>query len=69
MAIPRLEQDDYAVIYDTGAYYFSNHFDYNSLPRVAVYAASAKGEGLQLKLIRRAETLAEVVRNMSEPMG
>ncbi len=63
--IPKLSPDDYVIVHDTGAYYFSNHFDYNSLPRVAVYGAKQKGDELELTLIRRAETLADVVRNMS----
>ncbi len=63
--VPRLEPDDYVVVYDTGAYYFSNHFDYNSLPRVAVYASEHGPDGVALTLIRRAETLSEVVNNMS----
>ncbi len=63
--LPRLEPDDYVLIHDTGAYYFSNHFDYNSLPRVAVHAARSNGAGIALHQIRRAETLDDVVRNMS----
>jgi diaminopimelate decarboxylase len=65
VTIPRLHPDDYVVVHDTGAYYFSNHFDYNSLPRVAVYAAEAGADGPSLRLIRRADTLTDVVRNMS----
>jgi diaminopimelate decarboxylase len=65
ITIPRLEPDDYVIVYDTGAYYFSNHFDYNSLPRVAVYAASGGHNNIELKLIRRGETLADAIRNMS----
>ena len=63
--LPRLQPDDYVIVYDTGAYYFSNHFDYNSLPRLAVYAAESGNDGLELNLIRRAATLGEVVTNMS----
>lgn len=63
--LPKMEPNDYVVVFDTGAYYFSNHFDYNSLPRVAVYSAETTVSGLELTLIRRAETLADVVRNMS----
>ena len=63
--LPKMEPNDYVVVYDTGAYYFSNHFDYNSLPRVVVYSAETTFSGLELTLIRRAETLADVVQNMS----
>lgn len=65
VTIPRLQPDDYVIVCDTGAYYFSNHFDYNSLPRVAVYAAETGAEGLSLNLIRRGETLKDVVHNMT----
>lgn len=63
--MPRLDPNDYVAIYDTGAYYFSNHFDYNSLPRIAVYGVSSQSGGLSIELIRRSETLSEVVSNMS----
>ena len=63
--IPKLEQNDYVMIHDTGAYYFSNHFDYNSLPRVAVYAAKQQSQSIALSLIRKAENLDDVIRNMS----
>lgn len=63
--LPELEPNDFVAIYDTGAYYFSNHFDYNSLPRIAVYGASTKSGELSIELIRRQETLSEVVSNMS----
>lgn len=63
--MPKLKPDDYVVVYDTGAYYFSNHFDYNALPRLAVYAAEKGASNSLLTLIRRAETLGEVVNNMS----
>ena len=63
--LPRLEPNDYVMVHDTGAYYFSNHFDYNSLPRVAVYSAEQKEQFINLHCIRKAETLETVVENMS----
>lgn len=63
--LPRLDPNDYVAIYDTGAYYFSNHFDYNSLPRISVYGVSTRSGELTMELIRRPETLSEVVSNMS----
>jgi len=63
--LPKMEPNDYVVVFDTGASYFNNHYDYNSLPRVAVYSAETTVSGLELTLIRRAETLADIVRNMS----
>ncbi|MFF4222683.1 diaminopimelate decarboxylase [Streptomyces abikoensis] len=35
--LPRLEAGDHVALLDTGAYYFSNHFAYNTLPRPGVY--------------------------------
>ncbi len=35
--LPELAEDDLVVLYDTGAYYFSTPWAYNSLPRPAVY--------------------------------
>ncbi|MEU8583359.1 diaminopimelate decarboxylase [Streptomyces abikoensis] len=36
-SLPRLEAGDHVALLDTGAYYFSNHFAYNTLPRPGVY--------------------------------
>lgn len=63
-SLPQLQPNDYIMVHDTGAYYFSNHFDYNSLPRVAVYAASGAGQQLQLAAIRQAQTIEQVVASM-----
>ncbi|MFI8815950.1 MULTISPECIES: diaminopimelate decarboxylase [unclassified Streptomyces] len=44
--LPELHEGDFVVLYDTGAYYFSTPWAYNSLPRPAVYgfrAAAAVG--------------------------
>ncbi|UQI43375.1 diaminopimelate decarboxylase [Streptomyces sp. HU2014] len=42
--LPLLEPGDHVALLDTGAYYFSNHFTYNSLPRPGVYGyVSAEG--------------------------
>ncbi|MFD8691725.1 diaminopimelate decarboxylase [Streptomyces sp. NPDC059651] len=44
--LPELRAGDYVVLYDTGAYYFSTPWAYNSLPRPAVYGfATAAGAG------------------------
>ncbi|MFE2978454.1 diaminopimelate decarboxylase [Streptomyces sp. NPDC059258] len=47
--LPELAEGDVVVLYDTGAYYFSTPWAYNSLPRPAVYgfrvAAGREGEG------------------------
>ena len=62
--LPKLEQNDYVMVHDTGAYYFSNHFDYNSLPRVSIYCAQKNNGSVNLSCIRKAETLDAVVKNM-----
>ena len=41
--LPLIEPGDYVVLPDTGAYYFSNPFYYNSLPPCSVYAAVESG--------------------------
>ncbi|MEU5974020.1 diaminopimelate decarboxylase [Streptomyces sp. NPDC047315] len=56
-ALPPLEQGDVVAALDTGAYYFSNHYGYNSLPRPAVYGY----EGGSFALVRAAQSTAEIV--------
>ncbi|MFF1843375.1 diaminopimelate decarboxylase [Streptomyces sp. NPDC058217] len=43
--LPELREGDFVVLYDTGAYYFSTPWSYNSLPRPAVYGFSTVGDG------------------------
>lgn len=66
VSLPQLAADDYVMIHDTGAYYFSNHFDYNSLPRVAVYAIHGNDDTLTTRCIRESQTMAQVVASMSK---
>jgi len=63
-SLPKLEVDNYVMVHDTGGYYFSNHFDYNSLPRVAVYSISGEDEDLTIECIRAAESLEDVLNKM-----
>ncbi|MEU6078942.1 diaminopimelate decarboxylase [Streptomyces sp. NPDC047108] len=62
--LPLLAAGDLAALLDTGAYYFSNHFAYNSLPRPAVYGfaddPSAPG-GVRFALARPQQTVEEIV--------
>ncbi|MGP3984125.1 diaminopimelate decarboxylase [Streptomyces sp. KR80] len=62
--LPLLEAGDLAALLDTGAYYFTNHFAYNSLPRPAVYGflpdPAAPG-GVRFALVRRLQTVDEIV--------
>jgi diaminopimelate decarboxylase len=62
--LPKLEVNDYVMVHDTGGYYFSNHFDYNSLPRVGVYAVSGDDDNLSIECIRKADTVEDVLNNM-----
>ena len=62
--LPKLEANDYVMIHDTGGYYFSNHFDYNSLPRVAVYAVTGSDQAPELKCIRKSDSLEDVLSRM-----
>lgn len=62
--LPKLAVNDYVMVHDTGGYYFSNHFDYNSLPRVAVYAVSGTDDALQIECIRKADTVEDVLSKM-----
>ncbi|WP_079123054.1 diaminopimelate decarboxylase [Streptomyces abyssalis] len=43
--LPRLEAGDHVGLLDTGAYYFSNPFGYNSLPWPGVYGFTVSGGG------------------------
>ena len=62
--IPKLEANDYVVVHDTGAYYFTNHFDYNSLPRVGIYSVSGADDALTIECIRQADTIDDVLNRM-----
>jgi diaminopimelate decarboxylase len=60
--LPLLEAGDHVALLDTGAYYFSNHFAYNSLPRPAVYGYTAHADGhVDFAPVRAAQTQDEVV--------
>lgn len=63
--LPKFSPDDYVLIHDTGGYYFTNHFEYNCLPRVAVYAVSGSAEPFEIECIRSAESLEDVLNKMS----
>lgn len=62
--LPLLEAGDLVALLDTGAYYFSHHFAYNSLPRPAVYgftADSAEPGAVRFATVRSAQTTEEIV--------
>lgn len=60
--LPLLDAGDYVALLDTGAYYFSNHFAYNSLPRPAVHGYTAHPDGaVGFFPVRTAQSLDELV--------
>lgn len=59
--LPLLEPGDWVLAHDTGAYYVSTPFVYNSLPRPAVHGFETSADGLAFRLLRRAETIDDVV--------
>ena len=65
--LPLLEPDDWVLLHDTGAYYFSTPFVYNSLPRVAVHGFEMDGASVHFELLRREESVAEVVAATALP--
>ena len=67
--LPLLEPGDWVLLHDTGAYYFSTPFVYNSLPRVAVHGFRLAGDGVRFQLLRREETVAELVAATALPQG
>ncbi|MGW7529130.1 diaminopimelate decarboxylase [Streptomyces sp. NPDC054783] len=55
-ALPLLEPGDLVVVPDTGAYYFSTPFHYNSLPEPAVHGVRADTDGrIRFTLLRPAQ--------------
>ncbi|MEU1784921.1 diaminopimelate decarboxylase [Streptomyces sparsogenes] len=59
--LPELAEGDLVVLYDTGAYYFSTHWAYNSLPRPAVHGFMADRTGsVRLTTVRAPQTLDEI---------
>lgn len=62
--LPPLEQGDHVAVLDTGAYFFANHFAYNSLARPGVfgYASPADRPGTTaFTTVRAAQGTAEIV--------
>ena len=65
--LPRLEAGDIVAVPDTGAYYFSNPFSYNLLPRVPIFGYRARDRGaIEFSLIRRGQSLEEILAEAGE---
>lgn len=59
--LPLLESGDHAALLDTGAYYFSTHFAYNSLPRPGIYGYAAEPDDtVRFATVRTPQTLEEL---------
>ncbi|MFF0076024.1 diaminopimelate decarboxylase [Streptomyces sp. NPDC005494] len=59
--LPEVTEGDLVVLHDTGAYYFSTHWAYNSLPRPAVHGFTVEGSGhVRLTTVRAHQTLDEI---------
>ncbi|MEU8683808.1 diaminopimelate decarboxylase [Streptomyces sp. NPDC048611] len=59
--LPLLESGDHAALLDTGAYYFSTHFAYNSLPRPGIYGYAPDADGaIRFATIRTPQTLEDL---------
>ncbi|MCF6524049.1 diaminopimelate decarboxylase [Streptomyces sp. JJ36] len=60
--LPELAAGDLAALLDTGAYYFSNPFSYNSLPRPGVHGFTTDGDGaVRFHTVREPQSLAGIV--------
>lgn len=60
--LPLIEPGDYVVLHDTGAYYASNPFFYNSLPAPAVHGAAVDDSGtVQFDTWRKQQSIDEAL--------
>lgn len=59
---PPLAAGDHVALLDTGAYYFSNPFSYNSLPRPAIHGFTTDATEVRFATVRTAQTLPEIVK-------
>ena len=68
--MPRLESGDIVVVPDTGAYYFSTPYGYNSLPEPPVFGFQTAPDGaVAFSVLRAAETIGEVVARSDRTGG
>ncbi|MFL6116939.1 MAG: diaminopimelate decarboxylase [Catenulispora sp.] len=59
--LPLLATEDVVVVPDTGAYYFSSPFGYNSLPMPPVFGFEASDDAVVFRVLRPAESIDDVV--------
>jgi diaminopimelate decarboxylase len=60
-ALPLLESGDVIAALDTGAYYFSSHYGYNSLPRTAVHGFTEADGEVRFTTVRTAQSVESIV--------
>lgn len=64
--LPQLEPNDYIMVHDTGAYHFSNHYQYNALPRLPVYGYEIDDNGkVSFELFSKGQTVQDVIDDYS----
>ncbi|MEV6106197.1 diaminopimelate decarboxylase [Streptomyces sp. NPDC051940] len=70
-ALPRLAAGDHVALLDTGAYYFSTPFSYNSLARPGVYGFTADPatDTVRFARLRRPQSLTEIVAESGGAYG
>ncbi|MGR4883442.1 diaminopimelate decarboxylase [Streptomyces sp. LARHCF249] len=59
--LPRLAPGDLIGVPDTGAYFFTAHYGYNSLPRPAVHGFAVSPAGVRFSLARPAQSMSAIV--------
>ncbi|WP_166802790.1 diaminopimelate decarboxylase [Streptomyces sp. ICN441] len=59
--LPLLEPGDVVAALDTGAYYFSSHYAYNSLARPGVHGFRADAAGVRFTTVRAPQTVEQIV--------
>ncbi|MFD4722021.1 diaminopimelate decarboxylase [Streptomyces sp. NPDC058423] len=59
--LPLLEPGDVVAALDTGAYYFSSHYAYNSLARPGVHGFHADAGGVRFATVRAPQRIEEIV--------
>ncbi|MEW2136696.1 diaminopimelate decarboxylase [Streptomyces sp. NPDC005409] len=68
--LPRLAPGDVIGVPDTGAYFFTAHYGYNSLPRPAVYGFTVTAAGgVRFRLARPAQSLTDIVAEAGGGFG
>ncbi|MGW8779517.1 diaminopimelate decarboxylase [Streptomyces sp. NPDC055796] len=67
--LPLLAPGDLIGVPDTGAYFFTAHYGYNSLPRPAVHGFTVTPQaGVRFAEVRPAQSLAEIVAESGGPL-